>query len=103
VSKSLASLDAEFIVATGNGTWFHTREREHGASGLLLDCPCGAGHKLAVWFSNPLAPAPAAHETEHPLARWQRTGETLDTLTIHPSVNAPCWHGWIQNGQATSC
>ncbi len=37
---------------------------------------------------------------------WQRTGDTLETLTLSPSINAegdkhdhgPGWHGWIQNG-----
>lgn len=39
---------------------------------------------------------------------WQRTGETLDTLTLSPSVQRgePCpkrWHGYIRNGEAVPC
>lgn len=26
-------------------------------------------------------------------------GEFPDTLTLTPSVDAGCWHGYIQNGQ----
>lgn len=33
---------------------------------------------------------------------WRREGETFDTLTLHPSVDASpagCWHGFIRNGE----
>ncbi len=33
---------------------------------------------------------------------WQRTGETFETLTLSPSVDASragCWHGFITNGE----
>ena len=27
------------------------------------------------------------------------TGAFPDSLTVNPSVNAGCWHGWIKNGE----
>jgi hypothetical protein len=32
---------------------------------------------------------------------WTRTGETFETLSLSPSVDASpagCWHGFVQNG-----
>jgi hypothetical protein len=34
---------------------------------------------------------------------WRRAGETFETLTLSPSVDASragCWHGFIRNGEA---
>jgi hypothetical protein len=34
---------------------------------------------------------------------WQRAGETFETLTLSPSVDASaagCWHGFVTNGEA---
>lgn len=36
---------------------------------------------------------------------WDRTGDTLETLTLAPSIQAfgyehqPHWHGWIRSGE----
>jgi hypothetical protein len=33
---------------------------------------------------------------------WGRTGDTFDTLTLSPSVDASAaghWHGWVSNGE----
>ena len=40
---------------------------------------------------------------------WQRTGDTFETLTLHPSIlrspqKGGCgWHGWVTNGEVRSC
>lgn len=37
---------------------------------------------------------------------WDRAGDTLETLTLRPSIQvvAHCrWHGFITNGEVTSC
>lgn len=35
--------------------------------------------------------------------RWQLSG-TPDKPTLTPSINHPgCWHGWLKDGQFTSC
>jgi hypothetical protein len=31
---------------------------------------------------------------------WQRTGNTFETLTLTPSIDAsPDWHGYVTSGQ----
>lgn len=76
--------------------------------GITFECPVHRTHRLGVKFANPLDggdPLPdevGAH-------RWQRTGETFETLTLSPSIDAsattqyggPCWHGFITNGEVT--
>ena len=60
---------------------------------LRFDCPVctpqGDAHGIRV------ALAPAVENGRS----WQHTGEFPDTLTLHPSVNAGCWHGNITNGE----
>jgi hypothetical protein len=66
------------------------------AEGVLIRCPnCGAAH--GAWFKNPIG-----DETPTFIHKvtWQRTGETLETLTLHPSFLAiGCYHSWIRDGQ----
>jgi Family of unknown function (DUF6527) len=79
----------------------------HGV-GLAFDCPCRCGDRCAIYFTNPLdggAVIPIA-ESGNQKHRWQRTGETFDTLTLTPSINwlerenGPShWHGFITNGE----
>lgn len=53
-------------------------------------------------FKNPLDGGPP-----DPSAKWTRTGDTLETLTLSPSINADeqdhgthkGWHGHVQNGK----
>lgn len=93
-----------------------------GAQGLVLWCPCGYGkpeypldggrpHAIEIPFANPqgvvVVPAnfgPTDRSGNKP--RWSVSGTSLDDLTISPSVdvNAPsCWHGFITNGEVTTC
>lgn len=109
----LRELGAEFIRATGGGNFRRQGEDSAGAQGVLLDCPLPEhGHWVVVWFANPVGggkPAPAEYM---PKPRWYRVGETLDTLTLTPSVNLDepgpngeppsCrWHGVITDGEAS--
>lgn len=63
------------------------------AAVLFFDCPkCGPSHRVAV----PLAPLHAGG--------WDRSGDTLETLTLRPSILCPpprqCgWHGFVTNGE----
>jgi hypothetical protein len=57
---------------------------------LRFDCPTCRTHGIRV----PLAPAVDQYGQS-----WQHTGEFPDTLTLMPSVDAGCWHGFIQDGQ----
>jgi hypothetical protein len=70
------------------------QEFEGRRVGLLVACPnCGA--KGGAWFTNPIEGGP-------PYGRvcWDRTGETLETLTLTPSFRAVGhYHSWIRNGE----
>lgn len=96
----LIDLHPAFIDGGGDGITRdgQTVPRRTGV-GLHCDCPCGtADCFLYVPFKNPLDGG-GSHGDDH--AYWQRTGETFETLTLHPSIKriGGCrWHGWITNG-----
>ncbi len=106
--------------------WFAEPGRE--GQGVSFVCPhCAAASdrpdrvRVAVAFANPLdggAPISLASPilwptlwppksvpdvtTVPPGVHWQRTGETFETLTLAPSVDAsPAghWHGHVQEGE----
>jgi hypothetical protein len=63
--------------------------------GITFDCPVHRNHRLGVFFENPLDGQPAqAH-----CLLWKRTGDTFETLTLAPSIQASCWHGFITGGE----
>ena len=67
--------------------------------GLSCDCPCGCDSELFVHFSNPLD---NGLSTVSANSSWNRTGESFDDLTLHPSIKriGGCeWHGWLRNGE----
>lgn len=71
--------------------------RPDSGEGMTLDCPqCGPTHRLCVYFSNPIDGKEAA-PWQNPV--WKRTGESFETITIEPSIQYPCFHGWIEEGQ----
>lgn len=73
-----------------------TRASEHG-EGLTFACPiCGPSHRLVVYFSNPIDGEPPA-SWQNPT--WQREGDNFAIMTIAPSIQYPCFHGWIEDGQ----
>lgn len=83
--------------------WFTTDPGRHGM-GITLLCPCkpGCDTHLGVWFANPIDGGPPAPPECLPKPRWQRTGETFETMSLTPSVDASAsghWHGFITNGE----
>jgi len=80
--------------------------------GITFRCPhCPAGERgetgyLGVYFANPVDPANLLGQgisfgrlAEH---LWQRTGDTFETMTLSPSIDASTtghWHGFITNGE----
>lgn len=90
---------------------------ERQGMGITFDCPHCQGNapediaRLGVWFVNPIdGGSPASEKTREftsngvrglmPL--WTRTGDTFETLTLTPSINAEIsghWHGYITNGE----
>ncbi len=79
---------------------------ERHGMGVVFDCPIHRNHRLAVMFLNPIDGQPPA-EGQNQL--WKRTGDTFETLSLLPSIDASesplgfggCWHGFITNGQIT--
>lgn len=110
----LFALEATFI-----GRYNHD-DRSHyhlpsveGAQGLLFICPKCQNHSVICWFANPRN-APTVPDDAFPgPGRWTLAGDTIDTLSLHPSVDLSkindkhpahpgrCyWHGWVANGEA---
>lgn len=87
----LTELDAKF---------YSVRDRQ--GMGIIFDCPCGKcdeSRKLAIPFKNPLDGGPP-EENER---GWTRTGDTIETLSLTPSIlrmEGCKWHGFITNGEA---
>lgn len=104
-TKKLIDLEAYFIGAGGPGVSNadgSEAEDRHGV-GVAMNCPCGCDRGLFVPFANPLDGKP-----QHGPQGWQRTGDTIETLTLSPSVlrkgpESCGWHGWIRNGEAVQC
>ena len=100
----LVDLDPSWIRADGA----EGRDR----MGVMFVCPAcrdpttGYGHMQAVWFANPPdGGSPAPHQPGYPPGdpRWTRSGDTFETLTLTPSINTSCWHGWVKSGDVTTC
>lgn len=90
--------------------------------GVVFLCPHCRKTWLCVAFSNPLdgghpwslSPSPRplwavlypdtlarGQVVVPPGTHWHRTGDTFDTLTLAPSVDASpagCWHGFVRAG-----
>lgn len=97
----LSELSAEFVDAAPNGG---IRHGPGCGQGVLFEEPNGKGGMLCVWFANPIGGKPPAGPEHLPAPRWQRTGETIEALTLTPSVNAVGgWHGWVRDGEAVTC
>jgi hypothetical protein len=95
------AVDADIVIG---GVARHYENR-HGMA-VSFECPCcfdpAVGHartRLAVWFENPIDGGPKTDDADK---WWTRSGESFDTLTLSPSINAEAhghWHGSISNGQ----
>lgn len=61
--------------------------------GILIECPnCGVSG--GVWFRNPVGGGPPQGSV-----LWDRTGDTLETMTLTPSVMMHGhFHSWVKNG-----
>ena len=57
--------------------------------------------RIAVWFTNPVDGRDPITEPGRHL--WLRTGDTFETLTLSPSIDASEWHGFIKGGDVTNC
>jgi len=102
--------------------WFDVPGVGTNRDGVTFFCPCdkcraGVPVRLGIQFANPieghtLPPMTDSDKLRHvhdlgtfdvpPGTLWQRTGETFETLTLSPSVDASKsghWHGHVTNGE----
>ncbi len=104
--------------------WFDVPGIGTDKDGVAFLCPCAScianpskRTRLAAQFANPVGADPKplmsledklrhAHELGTfdvpPGYLWKRTGETFETLTLSPSVDASAsghWHGHITDGE----
>lgn len=104
----LTELNAYFIGSGGEGVLnadgSPAAKRE--GVGLICNCPCGCDRLMFIPFKNPLDGLPS----DHVGPTWQRDGDTIETLSLHPSIKRNkingegCeWHGFITNGEAKGC
>lgn len=92
----LTDLHAQFVLVKPDGALGKMPDAL-GANAIMFDCPCARGERLIINLANPIgAPRVAGNA-------WAATGKTVDDLSLSPSVNSGCWHGWITNGEARSC
>ena len=73
--------------------------------GLRFDCPHCKVQRLAIMFTPFIDPkgwmAKIGPEWEVG-TKWQRIGDSFETITLKPSINtewAGHWHGFIENGE----
>jgi hypothetical protein len=86
-------IDGDIVVGGQN---VHNLQRQ--GMGLSFDCPCCRETRLAVYLQNPIDGGLPSDDGQ----LWTRVGETFDTLTLSPSVDASKhghWHGVIVNGE----
>ncbi len=106
----LRDLDARFVGAGGDGVFNAdgTPAKERHGVGLSFKCPCGGEHheydQVFVAFANPLDGGPPFGNGP----KWQRTGDTIDDITLSPSIQrmdpGGCrWHGFVRNGATETC
>jgi hypothetical protein len=77
--------------------------------GIRFDCPHCREQRLAVMFTPFIDPKGWIQKFggEFPLPgqlKWNRVGDTFETLSLAPSVNTEFhghWHGFIQSGEVT--
>jgi hypothetical protein len=85
--------------------WMVTEAGRHGM-GINFECPHCGDRRVGVWFANPIDGGPPADPEHGPSARWQRTGDTFDALTLTPSIDSSAaghWHGFVTKGEVTTC
>ena len=66
---------------------------------LTFDCPCGKCVGRIRVPTKLATPSPSDIAVNH--HRWDVSGE-FPNLTLSPSVDAGCWHGFVREGEVTS-
>jgi hypothetical protein len=97
----LSELNARFIGAGGEGIYQAdgTPAPRREGVGVVFNCPCGCESECFIPFKNPLDGGSPVYDEPH---TWERTGETIEDLTLRPSIQrigGCAWHGFITNGE----
>lgn len=101
VPLKLSDLEPSWVRLTDSG--FELVPEASTAQGVMFLCPeCyrrNSGpvgtHIVVCWFRDRGVPGEA---TPGP-GRWHASGNSLDDLTLSPSISVPgCWHGFIRSG-----
>ena len=65
--------------------------------GLQIACP-NCGREYSALFKNPIGAAEPIDKGNRP--HWDRTGDTLEAMSLNPSFLAfDCYHSWIRDGK----
>ena len=72
--------------------------------GVTFLCPHCRKQRLAIFFDNPIGGINHTYYLPKPQngRYWGRSGETFETLSLTPSIDASQsghWHGFITNGE----
>lgn len=104
VKMKLNELDPSFYSTGGEGITSALTGKpvpERKGIGLCFRCPCGCDDTICIPFSNPIDGGPSVIDGVGYKTGWKRTGDTMDALTLSPSIfrKGGCrWHGFIENG-----
>ena len=84
--------------------WMDARITLAEAQGVAFECPaCEPRHLVVVGFAGRgLADHQASQARGGGPSRWSVAGAGLGDLTLAPSIDCGCWHGWIRNGEVTT-
>lgn len=88
------AIDADIIVG---GQVVHDEHRQE--MGLTFDCPHCRTTRLGVFLANPIDGGPPSDDGGK---LWHRDGDSFETLTLSPSIDASAhghWHGSITKGE----
>lgn len=76
--------------------------RPNSGEGVQFDCPVckdEKSHPITVYFENPLDEGPVAEWFKNgSTSTWRRSGSEFKTLSLAPSIQYPCFHGWVEIG-----
>lgn len=105
----LTELNPRFVISGGEGITDGKTGKPvplQEEVGLSFDCPCGCGDRAFVTFSKDKNGQPTRGNSP----KWERTGDSFENLTLRPSIqrhkveDSGCdWHGYITNGETSTC
>lgn len=84
--------------------WF-TQANNPDIVGITFNCPCCNGKtRLGILFIEEIDRDKLPNDTHWSIKgiKWHREGETFETISLTPSIDASKWghwHGHITNGQ----